>query len=200
MLRLCTMLASYLCEGQEDHKPSVKTLLFVCSGNTCRSPLALAAWQALTPRREVQVQSAGLWARDGAPAAAHSQAIAQEWGVDLSCHRARTLTDRMVARADWICVMTSEQAGAMRQRFRPTGAVVLLGSFAPSSQQSSANRIEEIIAFQKLLGESRHRAAANNIIDPFGGSREAYLSCAAQIRSCVENMARVLIDDDGAQA
>lgn len=178
----------------------MKTLLFVCSGNTCRSPLALAAWQALKPRRDVQAHSAGLWARDGAPAAVHSQAIAREWGVDLSCHRARTLTDRMVARADWICVMTSEQADALRQRFRPTGIVVLLGSFAPSSQQSSANSIEEIIAFQRLLGETSYSAGAMNIIDPFGGSREAYLSCAAQIRSCVENMARVLIDGDTAQA
>lgn len=177
----------------------MKTLLFVCSGNTCRSPLALAAWQALTPRRQVQARSAGLWARDGARAATHTLSIAQQWGVDLRCHRARTLTPQMVARADWVCVMTGEQADALRQRFTPAGTVVLLGSFAPSSQQSGADSIEEIIAFQKLLGETNRSIDSNNIIDPFGGSREAYLRCAMQIRGCVENMARILIDSEGTQ-
>lgn len=105
----------------------------------------------------------------------------------------------MVARADWVCVMTGEQADALRQRFTPAGTVVLLGSFAPSSQQSGADSIEEIIAFQKLLGETNLSIDSNNIIDPFGGSREAYLSCAMQIRGCVENMARVLIDSEGTQ-
>lgn len=90
--------------------------------------------------------------------------------------------------------MTSEHADLLRDRFKPNGAVVLLGAFSPSSQPAGANSIEEMAALQKLLGDTHITQETANIFDPFGGSLEAYATCAAQIRGCVEHMMRVLID------
>jgi protein-tyrosine-phosphatase len=85
-------------------------ILFVCSGNTCRSPLAaailtekLAAQPALSG---VTVASAGTNAWEGSPASEGSYLIALERGLDLSAHRARLLTGDLVRDADLILGMS----------------------------------------------------------------------------------------------
>jgi protein-tyrosine-phosphatase len=67
-------------------------ILFVCTGNTCRSPLAAALWAALAPDAP-PAASAGVGAWTGAPAADPAQQVAREYGVDLSAHRARHVRD-----------------------------------------------------------------------------------------------------------
>ncbi len=83
-------------------------VLFVCSGNTCRSPLAEAAFRRLLAaagRTDIAVGSAGTGAYDGAPASEGAYLVALEAGLDLSGHRARLLTREMVAQADLILTM-----------------------------------------------------------------------------------------------
>jgi protein-tyrosine-phosphatase len=84
-------------------------VLMVCSGNTCRSPLAqviLADKLAQFPDvAEVTVESAGTGAWDGTPAAEGSYLVALERGLDLSGHRARMLTADQVRAADVILAM-----------------------------------------------------------------------------------------------
>lgn len=89
-------------------------ILLVCSGNTCRSPLAaallserLAAEPAL---QHISVSSAGTAAWDGAPASEGSYLVALERGLDLSAHRARMLTVAMVEQADRILTMSEAHA------------------------------------------------------------------------------------------
>lgn len=83
------------------------TLLFVCTGNTCRSPMAEALMRAELKRRGVaaSVVSAGL-AADGAPAADNAVTALSEWGLDITRHRSRPLTAELAAVADVIAVMT----------------------------------------------------------------------------------------------
>ncbi len=85
-------------------------LLVVCSGNTCRSPLAaamLAARVADDPELQpIEVSSAGTSAWDGSPASEGSYLVALERGLDLSNHRARMLTSDQVHRADLILTMS----------------------------------------------------------------------------------------------
>lgn len=85
-------------------------VLIVCSGNTCRSPLAAALLAAQLDRAgmadRVQVTSAGTSAWDGAPASEGSYLVALERGLDLSPHRARMLTPEMVRRADLVLTMS----------------------------------------------------------------------------------------------
>jgi protein-tyrosine phosphatase len=164
-----------------------KTLIFVCSGNTCRSPLAWAAWEALpdTPAG-FKVLSAGLFASPGAKAAPHSVEIAEQWGVDLSDHHARPLNARLLRDASLLCVMTAEHADVLHTHYDVQIPVVLLGSF----QDDNSAHDNEAPSWMELIPD----APDTSILDPFGGSREAYESCAQQIQRAVTNLAAALRD------
>jgi protein-tyrosine-phosphatase len=146
-------------------------ILFVCSGNTCRSPLALAAWRALQKQgrapENVEAGSAGLTTGGGAPAAQHSIHIAREWGGDLSTHAARPLTQTMVNEAAAVFVMSFEHLYSLQEYFE----------IAPEKAH--------------LLG-AFNDAQDYDIPDPFGGSREAYETCAARIFHAVEGVAEAI--------
>jgi protein-tyrosine phosphatase len=102
-------------------------VLFVCTGNTCRSALAEAIARArLGPGSGVKVESAGLYALDEAPATPHAIAVAAEVGADLSAHRARSVTRAMVEEAERIFVMTRSQAEALGHMGADLGAKVAL--------------------------------------------------------------------------
>lgn len=83
-------------------------LLFVCTGNTCRSPLAEAiARRAAADRKfnDLEITSAGTGAADGAAASDGSLLVGLEHGLDLSAHRARHLSAELVRWADVILAM-----------------------------------------------------------------------------------------------
>src|ERR687883_1802306 len=83
-------------------------LLFVCTGNTCRSPLAEAIARKVAVERglaDVEVASAGTSAWDGAPASDGALLVGMERSLDLSGHRARQLTRELVAEQDLIFAM-----------------------------------------------------------------------------------------------
>ncbi|MFN8606844.1 MAG: low molecular weight protein arginine phosphatase [Vulcanimicrobiota bacterium] len=90
-------------------------VLMVCTGNTCRSPLAQVIMQKLHP--EWEVLSAGVAAEVGAPAAAHSRQLAREMGLSLEQHRAQSVTPELVAWADEILCMTSSHLNLLNQAF-----------------------------------------------------------------------------------
>lgn len=85
------------------------TVLFVCTGNTCRSPMAAALMREELQQRGVSaaVASAGL-AAGGEPAATNAIEVLAEEGIDLARHRSRPLTREMCDAADAIAVMTEE--------------------------------------------------------------------------------------------
>ena len=83
-------------------------LLFVCTGNTCRSPLAEAIARKVAVERglgDVDVASAGTSAWDGAPASDGALLVGMERRLDLSGHRAQSLTRRLVDGSDLILAM-----------------------------------------------------------------------------------------------
>jgi protein-tyrosine phosphatase len=89
-------------------------ILLVCTGNTCRSPLAAAILADKLSRLPefagASVQSAGTGAWDGTPASEGSYLVALERGLDLSGHRARMLTADQVRDADLILTMSDAHA------------------------------------------------------------------------------------------
>ena len=93
--------------------PTTYNLLFVCTGNTCRSPMAAAIAEDQVARRgwhHVSALSAGVSAGAGSPAAAPAIEVAAENGVDLSAHRSRPLTAELVEWADAIIAMSEWHA------------------------------------------------------------------------------------------
>ena len=174
-------------------------LTFVCSGNTCRSPLALAAWQIVAREMNddcrqklarVHVGSAGLNARDGTPASAMAQLIAASWDADLSEHRARVWRpDNSSHVAQVVVTMTAEQAAQVRfqletQRPQNNYRVETLGAFIADDQRPHA---------PSWSRESDELSL--DIPDPYGGSSEAYEECAARILRAVRALAQSYCDD-----
>lgn len=83
-------------------------ILFVCTGNTCRSPLAEALARKVIVERalpDTEVLSAGTSAWDGAPASDGALLVGMERSLDLSQHRAQTLTRELVRDADLVLAM-----------------------------------------------------------------------------------------------
>ncbi len=136
-------------------------VLVVCSGNTCRSPLAaamLAAQLANDPRfGNVDVTSAGTSAWEGSPASEGSYLVALELGLDLSGHRARLLTGELVATADRILTMTKAHADR----------VAALGGG------------DKVVTIVEYAGGDPE---ASDIPDPFGAEVSAYRETASALQ------------------
>jgi protein-tyrosine phosphatase len=93
----------------------IRTILVVCEGNVCRSPMAEALFHARLPDRTVT--SAGINALVGMQAAKFSQDVMSERGLELSGHRARQLRYLMCVEADLILVMEREQKNQLEIRY-----------------------------------------------------------------------------------
>jgi protein-tyrosine phosphatase len=97
-------------ETGEQQRPATATfnVLFVCTGNTCRSPMCEGIARAEIERRgwsNVHVASAGLSANDGDEASREAVVVAERGGIDISGHRSRRLTPEIAGWADLILGM-----------------------------------------------------------------------------------------------
>ena len=99
-------------------------ILFVCTGNTCRSPMAAA----MARKMGLQAESAGLSAYPGLPATLPAIRAAQRHGGDLTAHRARMVDGEMVKRAKIICPMTRSHAIVLVERFPDCAGKIILPS------------------------------------------------------------------------
>ncbi|MBN2145970.1 MAG: hypothetical protein JW726_01235 [Anaerolineales bacterium] len=107
------------------------SVLFVCSANMCRSPMASALFRKLVAQRpdaaEWRIESAGVWALAGSPASTGARVAMQARGLDLSGHVSRPVTHRMLRQFDLILVMEDSHKEALRGEFRDlAGRIYLL--------------------------------------------------------------------------
>lgn len=134
-------------------------ILFVCTGNLCRSPMAAGLLRQRLAQdgldKRYTVQSAGVWAADGQPASANSVTVMTERGVDISDHRAQLLNANLVAEADLILVASREH------------------------QQMIANTWPQyrwkVHRLSEMAGKNR------DLEDPYGGTLAEYRACADTI-------------------
>ncbi len=111
-----------------------RNILFVCTGNICRSPMAEAIFRHRLGRRPGwTVGSAGVAALPGMPASDEARVALKEWGIDLGRHRSRPLSADLVDAADWIVVMTAGHAQVVKRLFpEARDRVKLLNAFGAS--------------------------------------------------------------------
>ena len=134
-------------------------ILFVCTGNTCRSPLAEAIARKIAIERglqEVEALSAGTSAHDGAPASDGALLVGMERGMDLSSHRAQTLSRDLVRNADLILAMGPHHLERI-EALGGAGRAFLLSDFAS------------------------HGASSRPISDPIGAELEVYRATADEL-------------------
>jgi protein-tyrosine-phosphatase len=140
-------------------------LLFVCSGNTCRSTLAEALALKIAARRGIQdinVSSAGTNAWDNAPATDEALLVGMERDLDLTDHRSRKLTPAIVSEADLIFVMTP-------------------GHLEPVRQMGGRGKVH-------VIDEYASGTANQGISDPYGGDLETYRHTADLLEQEIEKL------------
>ncbi|MFQ5944573.1 MAG: hypothetical protein ACE5JF_13580 [Anaerolineales bacterium] len=97
------------------------SVLFVCTANLCRSPMAAALFRDLLAKSGLaeawQVESAGTWGFDGYPAMPQTQVVLQERGLDVRQHRSRRVSAELLRPFDLILVMERGQREALRIEF-----------------------------------------------------------------------------------
>ena len=112
-----------------------KKIIFVCTGNTCRSPMAAAAFKHELKRRKIAwytVQSAGLAAAEGYRMSPHSAQALTEAKIPFEQDFAsRLLTDKMIEEAYAVICMTDEQYAQIAQYKNATSMRILAGREIP---------------------------------------------------------------------
>lgn len=130
---------------------TVTSILVVCIGNICRSPMAeILLQQALG--HAVSVRSAGLGALVGQGADPHAMALMAERGLDLSAHRARQITQALVSAHELILVMTQRQKDALEREFPSArGRVFRLCHWQQPAQDVADPYQQDRAAFEQAL-------------------------------------------------
>ena len=143
----------------------IRSVLFVCKGNICRSPFAALYLDAKLKERNcpIEVSSAGLETSTGSKANPIASAVALQDHVSLAAHVTKPITGDLVRGADLIVVMELAQYVDLLQKYPEARRKVFrLGDF--------------------------HQGLAREIWDPYGGTHADFEFCFQMIRRCCDNL------------
>lgn len=134
-------------------------IIFICTGNTCRSPMAEGLFRAHGGEQEtgLAAASAGLFTQDGLPASDNAVTAAKELGADISAHRSRMLTHEIAQSARYLVCMTGAHYDRVCELF-----------------PDCADKVFTL--------------TQRDVSDPFGGDLETYRRAAAEIDEGVRSI------------
>lgn len=140
-----------------------RRIVFVCTGNTCRSPMAAAIARLILDERgggadggvEIVIESAGVATGDGLPASPEAVSVVAELGGDLRSHRSRRLTREIIEKADVVLAMTEAHLARARE-------------LAP-----------------EWVGRMSRLDPAGDVPDPIGGPVSVYRETAEHLRNVI---------------
>lgn len=140
-------------------------ILFVCTGNTCRSPMAAGLMNkiAIEEDLDVRIESAGLFAAEGSPASDEAIEAMKKYDVDLSDHRAKQITPELIEKSDVILTMTAAQKMLLAE-----------------------------VAADKTYTLCEYAGTEGDIADPFGGDLEEYEEVAQMIYFALQSISEKL--------
>ena len=158
--------AETLLDGSANDTDPIFRVCFICTGNTCRSPMAAAVANAMAKQcassQKLEAFSAGLYANDGEPISLHAREALEAAGIlpdpnrDYRKHRAHTLCEADVASADLLVGMSGSHCMELLMRY-------------PEAAQKIA-------------------VMPKPISDPFGGDLAVYTQCLAEITEGVKTL------------
>jgi len=142
----------------------MKHVLFICTGNVCRSPMAEGLLRHMAGDR-VKVASAGLGAGHGQPPSAHAIEVLRKEGIDIADIRSQPVSAHLLQQADYIFTMTRDHLD------------MLLLLFPEMASKTRLLRFEEAA-----------KGGRADVTDPIGGTRATYESCKADIQRAMSHV------------
>ncbi len=139
-----------------------KKVLFVCTGNTCRSPMAEAIFNNIAEEKGIlaEAESAGIFA-DGSFASANAVLVMRELGVDIEGRASRQLIPQMIENADLVLTMSKSHKSMIVSAFGALDKVMTMAEFS---------------------------GGTDDVDDPFGRDANTYRNCREQIKEMVEKV------------